>query len=397
MRRHIAAAVPALALALGATTYGQVRPFQQPGKVGPAIVQPQALPCVPTEMTVRLGTAENPPHAFASLANALHFAESKKLCAVVIDVGAGTHPGDFMITQPTTLKGHPGTVVSGPIRGLGGFELRIQDLAISNAPDVSLIQVGGRVTLRNVTISFTRRTSSAVRSGTAIELHGKAQGHFTKLTLEGNEGVALYLDGEGTIGWAFDLAVRKNHVHPAARDQLIKSSVFNHVSAVEVADKAELYVDRYEIADNEMCGVLVRHRAAAQLRNGTISGTTSYKPTGSDTAYGGEGVISATEGRVELNFFKAFNVQGCGLFVKDAFMKAAQGEVHDDALGLCAFGGVQGFDLTCVLGPTVRFYKNGENVQAESLPVPDPACSLPNPPPRCAQAACPGVPWRLEQ
>lgn len=397
MRRHIAAAVPALVLVLCGAAFGQVRPIPHPGQIERVPIRPQTQVCVPTEMTVRLGAAENPPHAFASLANALHYAESKNLCAVVVDIGAGTHPGDFMITQRTTLKGHPGTVVSGPVRGLAGFELRIQDLAISNAPDVSLIQVGGHVTLQNVTISLTRRTSNALRSGTAIELHGKAVGHFAKVTLEGNEGVALYLDGEGTVAWASDLAVRKNHVHPAARDQFIKSSVFNRVGAVEVAGQAELYVDRYEIADNEMCGVLARHRAAVQLRNGTISGTTGYRPKGSDTAYGGENVISATEARVELNGFKIVNAQGCGLFVKDGFLKASQGEVHDDALGLCVFGTTPGFDLTCVLGPTIRFYKNGSNVQADSLPIPDPACSLPNPPPRCAQtAACPGVPWRLE-
>jgi len=397
MMQHVPAAVAAVVIALSGPAAGQVRQVPPVRQIQKPVLRAQPAACLPTRMAVAGRGAEQPPRSFTSLDRALKYAESQKLCAVEIEVGAGSQAGEFLITQPTTLKGRPGAALKGSVRNPGGFELVIEDLTVSSAPDTAILQGGGRVTLRNVTVSLTRRTSDAVRSGTAVELHSGAEGRFSNLTLEGNEGVALYLDGENTVAWATDLVVRKNRVNTAARDQHIKTSVFNRVGAVEVAGQAELYVDRYEIADNEMYGLLVRHRGAAHLRNGTVSETRGYKPKNSDITYGGNNVMSSTEARIELTAFKTLGAEACGLRLARALLKTSEGEVHDNAIGFCAIDPAPGFDLTCVLGKTVRFYKNSTNLDVGSLPVPNPACATPNPPPGCSPvAACPGVPWRTK-
>jgi hypothetical protein len=240
--------------------------------------------------------------------------------------------------------------------------------------------------------------ADAVRSGTAIELHGAANATLTAVVIEGNDGVGLYLDGKGTIAHALDLAVRKNRIHPAAKDAFARASAFNRVGAIEVASDAELYVDHFDIADNEVIGVLVRNRGAAHLRQGTVTGTTLFKVEGLPDSYGGTNVVSRNEARLELTSFTSSRAAFCGLQLARAYMKTGvKGEVHDNAIGLCVREPPAGFDaVACVNSPVVRFYSNGTNIDGQTLSVPDPACGLPNPPAGCDKsgATCPGVPWK---
>lgn len=358
----------------------------------------RAAVCIPTVMSVAPRLSEAPPKTFPTLSAALQYAEAHKVCAVVVTLGPATYTGEFLITQPTTLRGQTGVTLAGPVRNPSGFELAMENLAISNAPDVGVMQNGGRLALSHVSVTETRRVSDAVRSGTAVELRGGANATLTAVAIDGNDGVGLYLDGKGTIAHALDLAVRRNRIHPVAKDAFARTSAFNRVGAIEVASEAELYVDRFDIADNEVIGVLVRNRGAAHLRQGTVTGTTLFKVAGLPDSYGGTNIMSRNEARIELTQFTSSRAGACGLRLARAYIKTGvKGEVHDNAIGLCILEPGPGFNAeTCVTTPVVRFYSNGTNVDGQTLPVPDPSCGLPNPPPGCdkAGATCPGVPWK---
>jgi hypothetical protein len=103
-------------------------------------------------------------------------------------------------------------------------------------------------------------------------------------------------------------------------------------------------VDRYEISDNEMFGVLVRSRGAAHLRSGTIAGTRIYKPSWTTDSYDGDNVTSRSEARIEMTAFTPVGVGRCGLHVSAVYLKTANGEVHDNALGVCSWEPLPGFD-----------------------------------------------------
>jgi hypothetical protein len=389
--------VVALLLSLPAAGLAQPAALPQVQTRPRARLQAAALPCVPTMITVKPGIKDAPPSAFASLANALHYGEARGLCAVAIEVGSGSQTGEFLITRNTTIRGQIGTILAGSVISTAGFDLVLENLTVSNAPDTGVLQSHGHLTLRHVTVSNTRRQPSVLRSGTGVELHESAVGEFSVVTLEGNEGVALYLDGKGTVVKATELTVKNNFIHPLAKEAHAKNGAFNRVAAVEVAGEAELYVDRYEISNNEMFGVLVRSRGAANLRSGTVSGTRSYKPSWTTDLYGGDNVTSRGEARIEMTAFKSVGAGRCGLQVSSAYLKTVQGEVHDDVLGVCSWEPLPGFDPTkCVLGKTVRVYNNGSNLPGSTVSVPDPACSMPSPPPTCDSSGitCPGVPWR---
>jgi hypothetical protein len=360
-------------------------------------LQVVSLPCVPTMITVTPGIKDAPPGAFASLAEAIHYSEAHALCGVSIDVSPGSQTGEFLITRSTTIRGHIGTVLAGSVLNPGGLDLVLEDLTVASAPDTAILQSHGHLTMRNVTVLNTRRQSAALRSGTAVELHSGVAAELSAVTLKGNEGVALYLDGKGTVVKATELTVKNNFIHPQAKETFAKNGVANRVAAVEVAGEAELYVDRYDISDNEMCGVLVRSRGAAHLRSGTIAGTRTYKPSWATETFGGDNVTSRGEARIELTAFASVGAGRCGLQVWSAYLKTLVGEVHDNVLGVCSWQPLPGFDpARCVLGNTVRVYNNGSNLPGSTVSVPDPACSLPNPPPTCDSSGttCPGVPWR---
>lgn len=393
MTRLIAIALLLCLPAIGAAqtmVNPQLRPAQRPVA--------QLAACIPVAMSVAPRLTEAPPRSFASLSSALRYAETQSLCGVVVSLGAGTYTGEFLVTRDTTLKGQAGAILGGPVRNPSGFELQIEDLVIVNAPDTGVFQGGGRATLRRVSVTQTRRVSSALRSGTAIEVHGGAVVTLDRVTIDGNDGVALYLDGKGTIVHANDLVVRKNRIHPEAKEAFARSSAFNRVSAVEVAGGAELYVDRFDISDNEVIGVLVRNRGAAHLRDGTIARTQLYTVAGLGESFGGTNVMSRNEARVELTRFISTGAGACGLRLARGFIKASvKGEVFGNAIGLCIHEPLPGFDAAaCVMTPFVRYYDNSTNVDAQTLSVPDPACAMPDPPSGCDKsgATCPGVPWR---
>jgi hypothetical protein len=388
----------AIAIALCVPAIGVAQRAVDPQVRTPLRRVVQAATCLPTVMSVAPGLPEAPPKTMKALAAALQYAESHTMCAVVINLGPATYVGEFLITRPTTLHGQTGVILAGPLRNPSGYELTIENLAISNAPDAGVMQNGGRLTLSHVSVNGTRRVSDAVRSGTAISLHGGANATLAEVAIDGNDGVGLYLDGKGTTVHAVDLHVRKNRIHPAAKEAFARASAFNRVGAVEVASDAELYVDRFDIADNEVMGVLARNRGAAHLRQGTITGTTSYTVAGLDVSFGGTNVMSRNEARIELSRFTSSRAGACGLRLARAYIKTGvKGEVHDNAIGLCIHEPLPGFDaMACVTTPVVRFHHNGTNVDGQTLSVPDPACGLPNPPPGCDKSGvtCPGVPWK---
>ena len=390
MNRSLLAASAAL---LAAAAFAQTDLDRPPP--GPKVHPPSLRTnCLPTLMTVRQTATDSPPASFGSLARALQYAGDRNLCAIEVTIEQGQYTGNLTISRRTILRSRAHATIKGSIRNESGYPLVLDNLRLDGAHDTALLQQGGTLTLRNVDVTSTQRRTDEVRSGTAIELHGAVKATFSTVTLQSNQGVALYLNGAGTVVKAENLLVRNNRVHPTAKEQHALKKSMSRVAAIDVAFGAALYVDRYDVSGNEMYGLLARDGGLAHFRNGSLKNTSGYRPSGSDTSYGGENVMSWHNARIELNGFESSGAQGCGLRMAKAYLKTAGGQVHDNAIGFCVWQAPTSYDpLRCVLTPTVRFFDNGSNFSGDTLPVPDPSCSLPNPPPECTTHDCPGVPW----
>ena len=351
--------------------------------------------CTDVTLTVRKNAPSGTSNLYAGIKEAIDGAATRNLCKITVMIENGIYVGNLNITRPTKLitKGGHSVVLVGSISNLQKHDLFIQRISIQRPTDFGLLQMGGNLTLDNVSIYNTSASADA-RTGTALELHDGAKGKFTNVTLSNNAGVALYLNGAETKVVAYDLYVNSNKINPTALNELVKDSKYqSRIAAIDVAFGATLLVNRFNFANNEITAVFARNYGNVFLKNGTVSGTLDYK-TGDFSSIGGNNVLSLSKSRIELDTFTSKNAKACALRMSNAYLKAQNGDVFGNAIGLCTWEMPEPtYDIIKCMGNTVRFHENGTNYSGQTVPLPD-SCSLPNPPASCsAPPNCPGVAW----
>ncbi len=365
--------------------------------VKPVISQASKRLCLETTLQVKSTDPVDNIISFRTIKEALDYAKARDFCLLNITVDSGTFPDNLEITRPTTITTatRAAITITGHILNESGHNLQIENVAILNAQDYALLMIGGgTLNLKNFVVRSTIRNPNDIRTGTAIELHGGVQGHFENVTLENNDGVALYLNGANTKVIARSFNVFDNRIHPLAIQAATNNHSVSRFAAVDVAFGATLLVDGFVIYNNEMTGVLAREAGNALLNNGYVEGTKDYQ-TSSFDSIGGNNVMSIYNGIVEMNNFETRYAKGCGLRAYDSYLKVQQGDVHNNTIGSCARISQEDYDiLKCITSNTVRYHDNEVNLDTSTLSVPDIDCYGENPPPECSAAPnCPGVLW----
>jgi hypothetical protein len=90
---------------------------------------------------------------------------------------------------------------------------------------------------------------------------------------------------------------------------------------------------------------------------------------------GGVGLAAVTRGAVDLSSFEIYESAQCGVQIaRDATVVAEQGGVHHNAIGLNLQ--VTSYNLSTVMGSSVRWYANGKDLDVTKLPLPEPVVNL---------------------
>ena len=352
--------------------------------------------CLPVELKVAKTVSPGDPNVYPSIQQALAAADEAKYCAVKIVIGSGTYTGDLFIGRPTTLVGQftQAAVIEGRISNASGHRLSIESLTVRGAANCGIDQQMGEITLKNVVVSQTKRDPGNFATGVGIKLHGGVKADLTNVALSGNEGTALYIYGHDTVVKGSNVTVSGNRIHPLAVQKMIDEHSISNTAAVEVALSATLLLDGFAVHHNEIAGVLVRDNGKAHLRNGFASDTSGFNNPGDGTTYGGNNLMSSRGGILEIDGFQSYNAAACGIRMYESYLQCRNGEVHHDVIGACLGPSPEdSYDAVHCILDNVRYYENGMNLDAETLPVPNPACSSTDPPPECSSSYCPGVPW----
>ena len=354
--------------------------------------------CFEITLHVQQSDPVNDQSSFQTIKEALDYAQSQNYCMLNISAEGGTYQDNLEITRPTKIS--PVTrvniTITGSILNNKGYDLNLENIVMLNTQDYALFMMGnGTLTLKDFFVRATRRNPNNIKSGTAVELHDGVQGHFNHVNLENNDGVALYINGANTKVIAYNFNVFDNRIHPLAIQQHINDNSLSRLAAVDVAFGATLLVDGFCIYSNEMLGVLARESGNVFLNNGYVAGTKDLESESGNTI-GGNNIMTAQKGIAEMNNFESRYAKSCGLFANDSYLKTQKGDIHHNPIGLCSFGiASENYDITkCVMNDSTHYHDNGVILDVPSAPIPDPKCSLPDPPPECNQQInCPGVPW----
>jgi hypothetical protein len=222
------------------------------------------------------------------------------------------------------------------------------------------------LSLTEVLVRDTRSRESDQTSGRGLEANGGARLTVEKAVLARNRDVALLVRDPGTTASITDLV---------ARDTLSKASNGFHGSGLGVTDGAVADVARVLIERNRETGAVAFGAATKlSLRDAVLRGTRVRECADAiDGACIGKGVGSAAvavEGAVlEMDRFEIEGSAMCGVQIaRDARVVATNGFIHHNVIGLNVQ--IEAYDLSTVIGPTVRFFDNGTNLETKALVLP---------------------------
>jgi hypothetical protein len=383
---------------------------------------------------------------FQSIEEALEEASVKKNRMIHITVHPGTYNGRLRITRSTTIVAErPNSVfLTGSISNGGGHNLSLANLGMRNCRPYALIQRGGTLKLKDFSIHGTRRSPGDAHSGIAMDLGEGVKGHFTNVTLNNNQGLALYIHGSRTRVLAFRLTAKNNKINPkmyekyVVRNQLASPmapelagahgnlktpfllSVHNpqnkrdqvrrqlfartvsrekeefRLAAVEVANGALLLAKNPVIENNEFIGLFVCNGGRAHLRDGRVTNTRGY----GREEKGGNNISVINRSRLELRNMYISGADFAGLQIYKSWGRTSDTIIENNYTGLHIGDYVEpGYDpVPCLTGNRTQIRNNHErNIDYTFREVPD--TGLPSDYGGEGEGeqgrTCPGVPWEF--
>jgi len=325
---------------------------------------------------------------FNTINKALNAASTDKALSVKVLIEKGTYAEDIVITRATNLTARSGhkVTIAGRINNDKGHSLSLEGIDIRGARGYGLRQKKGNLTLKNVGVYDTRRTRKGRDSGKGMELSNGARGFFTDVVWGNNANTALYIHGSGTKVVASRVLVKDTRIHQQAIDARERQGAL--CGAVDVCDEATLLLENFEITRNDMAGIMVQKGGKAHVRRGEVTSSKS-RSTGQWSSTGGNNIIVLSGGKLELNNFQTHQAESCGLRMHDSWLKARNGRVHHNAIGLGTTGTPdENYDVYDHVVDGMHFHDNGTNLSTDYLPVPDPGLGEEEEP-----QIWEGVPW----
>ena len=205
----------------------------------------------------------------AALAAAPSVADSCEVITVYLQ--GGTFNENVTLPRSLQLIGKEGAVIRGRIENLGGHDLYLDRLAIQAAPSYGVLQAGGMLEMRSVTVSGTVANANDLASGTGILIKGGAVADLSLVNSNDNQGQGLAATDAGTTVKVSVATISRNQANSLAQSQF--TTLETHVGAVEARHGAYLSMQTITLEDNLGFGARVSRGARAFLKGGAIRGT----------------------------------------------------------------------------------------------------------------------------
>jgi hypothetical protein len=241
--------------------------------------------------------------------------------------------------------------------------------------DVGII-AGGEGTTIELTEVLVRNMLSReldLKGGDALNVQAGALGTVTRSVFHNNRYQGVMAAGAGTVLNLTDLAIRdtasterdgsggggikaQGGARIVATRVALERNRETGIAALQAGTTIELH--DVSILDTKFseCGEIPAGQPRSCVFDGVIVG-------------GGTGLASVLGADVRTTRFVIGKSVQCGMMVaRDGHLLAAEGEVHHNAIGLNVQ--VPDYDLSTVVGPTIRYYENGTNLDTTELPIP---------------------------
>jgi len=256
----------------------------------------------------------------------------------------------------------------------------------------------GEVTLERLVLEQSRRANVVITPSDApggisprvVILEGLIRSGGWGLLVNGAASVKLtrtMVDRTTEVGVSAVLGAKLE-----AEDLIVRDTASNEAAraghGMQVAARAQVSITRALFSGNHEAGILVATEEAGSsapvvsLRNIVVSKTqpaacATLPPgdprrcsDGSTTGGGGCGIVATDRGVIRVEGFEVSESAMAGLQVAaGAELTASNGAIHHNVVG--ANVQIDGYDMTKVTGPTVRYYENESNLAASTLPVPE--------------------------
>jgi ribosomal protein S9 len=259
-----------------------------------------------------------------------------------------------------------------------GSQVTLSSARVERSRDFGLLaqDPNTKLDLHDVVVRDTQSQEVTKVRGDGLIVFGGAQGTLARAVFERNRTFGILAMDPDTKLDVTDVVVRDTQSQESDRVAGVGlvSALAAKVTLARGLFERNRYVALVAMNPNtklDATGLIVRDTRMAECAEIPV-GQESSCAGGSIGQGAGSAVVAFLQAEVGLESFSLSGSAQCGiLLARDARVTASEGEVHHNVVGLNVQ--VPGYDLDTILGPTVRFYENGVNLDTTEMPIPDPS------------------------
>ncbi len=224
---------------------------------------------------------------------------------------------------------------------------------------------GTSLTLSDVVVEDTQERASDGAGGRGLNVQSGATVEVTRALISGSRDLGVFVNGDGTSLTLSDVVVE---------DTQERASDGTGGQGLNAQSGATVEVTRALISGNREFGVLAAGSGTSVRLSDVVVGPTDEQAcaptTCADSPYG-VGLAGVSQANLVAIRFEALDSALCGVLVQDdGQVDLSLGQVSGSPIGVC----LQADDYAIArLTESVRYVDNGTNLDATSLPVPEPA------------------------
>ena len=243
-----------------------------------------------------------------------------------------------------------------------GGTLDAERVVVDENQDFGVFLYEATARLADVTVSRTLEDALSSEFGRGVEALMGTTLELTRVSIDRNHDIGLFLQGDGTRTTVTDVAITRTEPE-------VVSEFYGR--GINVAYGATLEGSRLRVLDNRESGVVAHDGATLTVTDVHIERTAHQacaETTCSDTR-AGVGLVVLDDARVELTDFTIADNALAGMFLEAvAAVTLTGGEIARHPIGVHVGSGETGFEAAF---RDVAFVENGRNVDATVLPLPD--------------------------
>ncbi len=216
--------------------------------------------------------------------------------------------------------------------------------------------LGTRLEMEDTLVHGTLSQASDASAGRGLNIQGGASVHGTRVVVEENRDVGVYVTGAGTSLTLSDAIVR---------DTEFQESTDTHGHGLSVEWGASADLARIVVERNREVGVLAINPGSNVIMTDIVIRDTGVRSGDNRFGYG----VASIMGAAQMTRFSVSTSNLCGFFISDdGQLDVSDGEVVSNDIGACIQ--VDGYDLNRLMRD-VQYRDNSTTLQATGLPVPD--------------------------